>query len=243
MQSVLVWDWPTRLFHWLLAAGFLAAAAIAFFTDDDGAPYPYHAMIGLLLALMAVLRVVWGFVGTRHARFASFAFGPRAVIEYIQGILTRRRTRHAGHNPGSAHAIFLILALVLGLAVTGILMGRGVEDAKDVHEVLAYVLAGVAGAHVLGVLIHTLRLRENITLGMFSGEKVTDPSQAIPSARPVTAALLVCIAGAGAFGLLRNYDAQTRVVTVPIIHAALQIGEQEDDVRGGEWGEQEDWDD
>ena len=79
MRRTLVWDIPTRLFHWLFAGGFIAAAVIALGQGDDSPLFPYHGMIGLALGLLLVLRVVWGFVGSRHARFGSFAFGPRAV--------------------------------------------------------------------------------------------------------------------------------------------------------------------
>ena len=79
MRRTLVWDIPTRLFHWLFAGGFIAAAVIALGQSDDSPLFPYHGIIGLALGLMLVLRVLWGIVGTRHARFGSFAFGPRAV--------------------------------------------------------------------------------------------------------------------------------------------------------------------
>lgn len=80
MARTLVWDLPTRLFHWIFAFGFAIAAVIALGLGDDSPAFPLHALIGLVLGMAIALRVMWGFVGSRHARFASFAFGPSAVL-------------------------------------------------------------------------------------------------------------------------------------------------------------------
>lgn len=227
MNRVLIWDLPTRLFHWLLSGGFFAAAIIALALGEDSALFPYHAMIGLTLALMVCLRIVWGVVGTRYARFGSFVFGPRAVIGYLKGTLLGGGKRHLGHNPGSAVAIFALLALVLALAVTGVMMSLGNEGIKEVHEVLAWTTVGVVVVHVLGVAIHSLRHRENITLSMIHGRKLAEPSEAIASARPLVAVLFLLIAGAWGAGLVRNYDPATKTTTLPLIGSTLQLGENE----------------
>lgn len=196
MARVLVWDLPTRLFHWLFAAGFLAAAFIAMALDDDGPLFPYHAIIGLTLAAMVLLRVVWGLVGTRYARFGSFLFGPRSVIEHAIGALTGKGPRHVGHNPGSAYAILAMLAMMLGLAATGYLMARGNESVKELHEVLAYAMLAVVGVHVLGVVIHTIRRRENVAAAMIHGRKTAEADAGIRSPQPAAAAVFLLISGA-----------------------------------------------
>ena len=76
---------------------------------------------------------------------------PAAVAEYMRGVLTRKGKMYLGHNPGSAYGIFAMLALVLGLAVTDIMLGQGIESVEDLHEILAHVMLAVVGAHVLGV--------------------------------------------------------------------------------------------
>lgn len=232
MNPVLIWDLPTRLFHWLLSAGFIAAAVIALAMGEHSPLFPYHAIIGLTIALMVVLRVVWGIVGTRYARFGSFIFGPAAVIEYMKGALIGGGRRHLGHNPGSAVAIFALLALVLALAVTGFMMGRGNEAIKEVHEILAWATVGVVVVHVLGVAFHTVRHRENITASMIHGRKHGEPADAIASARPIVAVLFLIVAGGWAVGLLRNYDPATQATTLPLLGTPLQLGENE----GGEGG-------
>lgn len=232
MNSVLVWDLPTRLFHWLLSAGFIAAAMISLGLGEHSPLFPYHAIIGLSIAFMVVLRIVWGFVGTRYARFGSFMFGPGAVVEYMKGTLFGGGKRHIGHNPGSAVAIFALLALVLALAVTGFMMGRGNEAIKEVHEFLAWAAVVVVIVHVLGVAFHTIRHRENITAGMIHGKKHAEPSDAITSGRPIVALLFLIIAGGWAYVLVRNYNPTTQSTTLPFLGTSLQLGESEDG--GGE---------
>lgn len=237
-MPTLIWDLPTRLFHWLFAAGFGVAAILALVLGDDSPLFPYHAIIGLTIALMVLLRVVWGIIGTRYARFRSFVFGPGAVIEYMTGTLVGGGKRHIGHNPGSAVAIFSLLALVLALAVTGFMMGQGNEAVKEIHEILAWATVGVVVVHVLGVAFHTVRHRENITASMIHGKKNAEPSDAITSARPIVAIVFLVITGAWTAGLVRNYNPSTQTTTLPLFGTPLQVGENESE-RGNEPGGKE----
>lgn len=245
MAPTLIWDLPTRLFHWLLAAGFAGAAFIALVLGEDSSLFPYHAILGLTLTLMVAMRLVWGVVGTRYARFGSFAFGPGAVVAYAKSTLFGGGTRHVGHNPGSAWAIFAMLALVVALGITGVLMGMGVKGWKDAHELCAYALVGVVVVHVLGVAFHTLRHRENITASMIHGRKDAEPASAIASARPLAAIVFLLVTGAWVVGLVRNYDPATQRTTVPLWGASLQLGEGEDESkeRSGDRGKGRDHDD
>lgn len=227
MNPVLIWDLPTRLFHWLLSAGFIAAAVISLGMGEHSPLFPYHGIIGLTIALMVVIRIVWGIVGTRYARFGSFIFGPGAVVEYMKGAIIGGGKRHIGHNPGSSVAIFALLALVLALAVTGFMMGRGNEAVKEVHEILAWTTVGVVVVHVMGVAFHTIRHRENITASMIHGRKRAEASNAITSSKPIVAALFLIIAGGWAVGLVRNYDPATQTTTLPLFGTALRLGENE----------------
>lgn len=232
MPRTLVWDMPTRVFHWLLAIGFVGAASISMLLDDDGPLFPYHAMIGLTLTLMVGMRVIWGLVGTRYARFGSFAFGPRAVFAYIKSTLLGGGARHIGHNPGSAYAIFAMLLLLAALGVTGFMLGRGNEGVKEIHELCANVMLGVVGIHILGVAIHTMRHRENITASMIHGKKAAEPADAIPSARPIFGVVFLAITAAWAMGIVRTYDPATKSTTLPVIGTVLQLGEAEHEGRG-----------
>ncbi|MFT3771741.1 MAG: cytochrome b/b6 domain-containing protein [Minicystis sp.] len=94
-KRVLVWDLPTRLLHWLLAASFIGAFAVAVLSEHRNPVFAVHMLLGAIAAFVVVLRIAWGFVGLRYARFRSFAFGPRAVVEYVRGAF-------AGRRPGQA---------------------------------------------------------------------------------------------------------------------------------------------
>lgn len=229
MNRVPIWDLPTRLFHWLFAGGFAGAAVISLLLGEHSTLFPYHAIIGLTLGLIVVLRVVWGLVGTRYARFSSFAYGPGALIAYIKGVLFGGDKRHVGHNPGSAYAVFAMLALVAALAVTGVMLAQGNESVKDIHEILSWVMVGVVGVHVLGVATHTLLRHENITASMVHGWKDVEPAQGIASSMPIAALAFLVITGAWAIGLVGGFDPVTQSVTVPILGTKLQIGEAENE--------------
>lgn len=232
MKRILVWDLPTRLFHWLLAGSFIAAFTIANVVDDDSSTFTVHMLLGAVMGLMVVLRVVWGFVGSRYARFGSFAFGPSDVIAYMKGTISGTGQRYIGHNPGSSVAIWAMLALTLGLGVSGALMATS-EVLEEVHEILAYALLAVVVTHVAGVLWHTLRHRENITASMVTGYKEGESGSAIPSMHPAAAAVFLMLTAAWAGSLVRGYDSATRTVLLPVIGTRLQLGEAQEGAGGG----------
>lgn len=237
MVRRLIWDLPTRLFHWLFVAGFVFTAFVALVLGEHSRVFAYHAMVGLALALMVSLRVVWGFVGTRYARFGSFAFGPGAVFAYVKGTIVGGGKRYIGHNPGSAVAIFAMLGLVIALAVTGVMLGRDVEGVKELHEVLSYVLVGVVGLHMLGVAWHTIRHRENITASMVHGHKKAGDGEGIGSPRRVVALVFVVLVGAWFGALVRNYDSVEGTTRLPVVGMVLHLTEGTDEDEGGNHSE------
>lgn len=227
MNRSLVWDLLVRLFHWLFAAGFIAAATIAFLLDDEGPIFPVHALIGLTLVLMVVIRITWGFIGTRYARFASFPLGPRALVAYFRGLLSGRGSPDSGHNPATSWAVIAMFALMLGLGTTGFMMGAGNESAKELHEFMANAMLAIAGVHVLGVLLHTVRRRENIALGMITGYKKTEGAPALQSHGFAAAALFLVVTVAWTIQLASSYDPSLRTARVPVLGTVLRLGEGE----------------
>jgi cytochrome b len=240
MNATLIWDLPTRISHWILAAGVIFCAVVSLLLGEHSALFPLHSLVGLVIALLVLLRIVWGIIGSRHARFASFLFGPAAVVKYFLAVVSGKPHRHVGHNPGSAYAIFAMLGLVLLLGATGVLRATGSELAEEVHEIAAYALVGVVVAHLLGVALHTVKNRENITLGMIHGRKDTGAEHAIPSARPLAAFFMLVVVAAWAALLARGYTPATGSLRVPFTSLTLQLTEAE----GGDVGEaQRDGDD
>jgi len=209
MQRILVWDVPVRLFHWLLVVGFVGAFALAELADDEGPFFVLHMVLGLTVAAMTVLRVLWGFVGSRYARFRALALRPRALLEYFRGILGAvTPPTQLGHNPATSHALLVMLGAVLGLAASGLVMSStGARGLEEVHEFLGIGLLAVAVVHVLGVAWHSWRHRDGIVLGMLDGRKRGEPSAAIPSAHPVAALVGLGLTALVAAWLLAGYDA------------------------------------
>jgi cytochrome b len=235
MKRILVWDIPIRLFHMLYAASFAGAFAIAQLVDDESSVFPVHMLLGGVMVCMVVLRVLWGLLGSRWARFSTFIQGPAAVIEYLKGVLTGTGKHHVGHNPASGWAVLAMFALTIGLAVTGANMATGGEVVEELHEVFAFSFLAVVGLHVAGVVLHTLRKRENIIASMLDGHKDGEPSDAIPSGHLIVGLLFLGITGTWALGLVSGYDPIARQVTLPIIGKTIQLGEGEEG-EGGEHG-------
>ncbi len=232
MARILVYDIPTRLFHWLLAIGFMSALGIAQFADEHGGLFPYHTIIGLVLGMMLILRIVWGLIGTRYARFGSFLFGPSAVIGYFKGVLAGNGRRYVGHNPGSSYAILAMLAMTLVVVASGMLMSAGGEAMEEVHSVSSYVLLALVAVHLAGVLVHTIRHRENISASIVTGTKEGESGDAINSAKPLTAIAFMLLTALWAGGLIRNYNSHTQQTMLPLLGVTVELSESEHEEAG-----------
>lgn len=228
-RRILVFDALVRSFHWLLAGAFITAFALANLADDHSNAFAAHMLLGMVIVFMVVLRIVWGFIGSRYARFGSFLYGPRETASYFAAELGRGGgRRYIGHNPGSAGAIFLMFLLFLGLGGTGLMMARGSEAAEDVHEVLAWSLAVIAAIHVAGVVFHVIRHQENIVATMVHGRKHGDAAAGIGTPRRWAAVAFVLLTGLWAWSLAAGYDRTSRSLTVPLTGTTLQLGEEEE---------------
>jgi cytochrome b len=225
MRKILVWDLPTRLFHGLLIVGFLTAFGIAQFGDDDSWLFPFHGLLGLTLGFLWLLRIVWGFVGTKYARFDSFSYRPGDVLRYLKDAVIGRARRYVGHNPGSSAAALAMFVLLPGIVATGLLMSGGNEWAEDLHKLFAYAMIAVAVVHLVGVGLHTVRHRENIALSMVNGLKAGEPNDAIRSARPLAGVALLLLTALWAGGLYRNYNPQTRQTVLPVFGSTIRLDE------------------
>ncbi|HET9042490.1 MAG TPA: cytochrome b/b6 domain-containing protein [Burkholderiales bacterium] len=188
-SRILVWDAPIRVFHWALALSFVGA----FVTADSERLRDVHVVLGYTVFGLIAFRLIWGVVGTRYARFTSFAFGPRAVVAYLGSLLTLRPQHFLGHNPAGSIAIYALLALGLLTGLTGYAHYNelGGEWLEDLHEGLANAMLAVVFVHIAGVIVSSLLHRENLARAMVTGYKTGDPAGAIRGARWIVAALVV----------------------------------------------------
>lgn len=220
-MKILVWDLPTRLFHWLLATSF----AVAWLTGDSDRWLDVHVFAGYLLAGLIIFRLAWGFAGSRYAKFRAFAFKPGEALAYLRGMLRRDAKRYVGHNPAGSWAIYLLLAFGLGISISGLLDLGGEEGHgplagvigfaagqtfKEVHEVLANLMLLLVGTHVAGMVVESWLHRENLARSMVTGHKRGEARLGIAS--PHALAGLLLLAAVIGFGTwhFRGYALETK---------------------------------
>lgn len=177
IRRILIWDAPTRVFHWLQALSFGAAYLTAFSERLRN----YHVALGYILLGLVVFRLLWGFVGTRYARFNSFLFNPRETGAYLLTMVKGKPLHYLGHNPAGSVSVWLLLGLGMFLGVTGVLALQ--DDASDLvvnmHGIATNVMLGMILLHLLGVLMSSILHRENLVRSMFTGFKSAEPDEGI----------------------------------------------------------------
>jgi cytochrome b len=188
-RKILVWDLPTRIFHGVLAVSFLGA----FLTSESDRLLDLHLAFGYTMLGMVAFRLIWGVIGSRYARFSSFAFAPRRVFAYLKSIATFSPQHYVGHNPAGSWAVYALLALAFlaggtGYATYGDLGGGWMED---LHEGAANALMAVVILHIAGVLVSSLVHRENLVRAMVSGCKRGAPDEGVRHRHRIVAAVLV----------------------------------------------------
>ena len=169
MRSVKVWDPIVRIAHWGVALLFFANFAVI---DDDS---PAHIYAGYALLTLVVIRILWGLVGSKHARFAGFWPSPSRVQAHIKGIFWGQPGVYLSHNPLGALMVLNLLATMIAFSVTGIMLTmrafRFEDWVEDLHEGLAVYALVCVGIHVAGVLFETRRSRINLIKAMITGVK------------------------------------------------------------------------
>lgn len=185
-ETVKIWDPLVRVFHWSLAGSFL----IAYLTEDD--LLSLHTFAGYALLGLLGFRLLWGLMGTRHARFSDFVKSPAVTLAYLKDIVAAHPRRYLGHNPaGGAMVVALLVALTLtglsGVAVYGaqefagplaeVLRGIPPSQAKlleETHEVLANFSLFLVILHLAGVALASRQHHENLVRAMITGYKRTE---------------------------------------------------------------------
>lgn len=165
---VKVWDPLVRIGHWTLVIG----VAAAWFTHTAGV---WHEWVGYWVLAVVMLRVVWGVIGSRYARFGQFVRSPTHTLAYGKQVLTHSEPRYLGHNPLGGWMIVALIVSILVVCVSGWLYTTdqywGVKWVEDLHEVSTNVMLTLVALHIAGVIFSSLRHGENLVLAMFGGEK------------------------------------------------------------------------
>lgn len=216
-QRRLVWDLPLRVFHWLLVLSVTASWA----TGQIGSSVrEYHMWLGYWMMVLLTFRVLWGVLGTRHSRFASFMPTPASVWRYARDVLRGQASETVGHNPVGSLMVFLMLTLLILQVVSGLFTDDDIFFAGPYaqvvslstadffeglhHEVVNWIVV-LALAHIAAALYHTFKMKEPLIQAMITGRKKADvvpESQAIPHSAPVRALIVFAVAVAFVYWLV-----------------------------------------
>jgi cytochrome b len=207
--AMLIWDLPLRVFHWLLVVTVVGCWA----TYELGIEYfTWHRWLGYVALVLVAFRVLWGFAGPRHARFAGFIRGPRAWWQHARTLTSRSEEHYPGHSPLGGVMILLLLVLVAALGITGLfandeIMNNGplygyVSDAASdslsrLHRQLMDYLWVAIGLHVAAILGYLLVKRQDLLTPMFTGRKRArwlTPADEVRSSRILLALALAALA-------------------------------------------------
>jgi cytochrome b len=183
--EVKVWDPLVRVLHWTLVIGFFTA----YFTEGEGETLILHTWAGYTVLGLILVRLVWGFIGTRHARFSDFVYRPAAIKAYLLDVLRLHPHRYLGHNPAGGLMIVLLIVSLLVTTLSGMALFAAEEQAgplagwlgsaghfwaeafEELHELFANFTVFLVVVHVTGVLVESLLHGENLVRAMWTGRK------------------------------------------------------------------------
>jgi len=184
-KIIRVWDLPIRLFHWLLV---LCIAGSLISVNIGGNAIELHAYFGYSILTLLIFRIMWGFVGSTHARFASFIPKPKSVLNYLQG----KSPRFLGHNPIGALSVFALLFALSVQVITGLFVddeiafqgpfAKYVSNAtvsflSQIHEGNQVVIYTLIAIHIAAIIYYRKFKGEDLIKPMINGDKEIDPSE------------------------------------------------------------------
>jgi cytochrome b len=179
-----IWSLPTRIFHWLLVIGMVAA----YILSDEEELLNFHSSVGYMVGILIIFRIIWGFAGPKYSRFSDFPIGMNSLKNFATD-MKGSKSHSPGHNPAASIVMMGIILFSLMIVVTGILLlaseGQGLfafikiglsEDIlKETHEISVNIVIGLVIAHLLGNLVDFISNKKAATLlSMFTGYKNID---------------------------------------------------------------------
>ncbi|WP_416832126.1 MAG: cytochrome b/b6 domain-containing protein [Erythrobacter sp.] len=205
-EPVAIWDWPVRVVHWSLVL-----ILPAMWLTAENSAWGWHMRLGHVLLGLIIFRVIWGFLGTDTARFATFVKGPKHLLAYFKGDHDHRR--EIGHNPLGALAVLGLLTLPLVQIVMGLFAGDPYDGATgplnslvsvgtadtltETHEWFVYVVFAMIGLHIAAVAMYAGALMQNLVGAMVTGKgekAVGTKGNSAPSTGRFLIALAIAVA-------------------------------------------------
>lgn len=168
-RTIRVWDPIVRLFHWTV----VTAVVLNLFILRPGRTW--HRYTGYVVIGAVVIRFLWGFVGSRHARFTDFFPTPSRLIPYLKALVRCEEPRFIGHNPAAAVMMLALMALLLATGISGWMLTLdafwGEDWIEELHGGLANAIMVLAFLHAAAAIVESLRHRENLVWSMVTGRK------------------------------------------------------------------------
>lgn len=213
-RTVLVWDLPTRLFHWFTVVLVLAAYVTSRLNWMN-----WHALAGTALLTLLLFRLIWGLVGSETARFVHFLASPRVAVRHLARLFEREPDTQVGHNPAGGWMVLLLLALLLGEVLTGIVTNNDVADAgpltelmpawvangiDDLHTLLWDALVAAVALHLAAIAVYAVAKGQHLLRPMLTGRKLLPARGASPRIASSVLAVVVLAGSAVAAALLES---------------------------------------
>ena len=205
MQTIRVWDLPTRLFHWLLAA---AVVGLVITANIGGNWMNWHLRLGYAVLALLLFRVVWGFVGGHWSRFGNFLYPPSALVAYVRG--TAKPEHRVGHTPLGALSVFTLLLVLMAQVGTGLMSddeiaffgplvrfvsADTVSAATSYHKNIGkFIVIALVVLHVAAILFYKWVKKEGLVRPMVLGDKQVDAGVVVPRARDSSASRWLALA-------------------------------------------------
>jgi cytochrome b len=216
----LVWDLPLRLFHWLFAASLVGSYVTAQFAFEAGPAEwaQWHFWLGYWMIGLLIFRVIWGFIGPRHARFTSFVASPVSVWRYLRG----SAPYSVGHNPAGGIMVLVMLALAAAQATTGLFSSDDVlwsgpykpavsgelsSKLTTWHHINFNLIEAAVILHLGAIAFYHLVKKQNLVIPMVTGHKpgeIVPPHEAISSSQLVKALIVVALAAGAVYFLISH---------------------------------------
>jgi cytochrome b len=212
--AVRVWDLPTRLFHWTLAVAIIGSVVSA---KIGGNAMVWHMRLGCLVLALLAFRVLWGLVGGRWSRFASFIYAPATVLRYLRGQNKPGENLDVGHNPLGSFSVFGLLGLLAVQVGTGLVADDEIATVGPLNRFVSadivtqatswhkqygqWILLALVALHVAAILFYLLKKKHNLVRPMLVGDKplpADTPASADGSSQRLLALVLFALCAAGA---------------------------------------------
>lgn len=209
--QIRIWDLPTRLFHWLLAACVLASVVSA-----KAGAMSWHFRFGYLVCALLAFRILWGFVGGRWSRFGSFVRGPGTVLRYLRGRAGPQERLDVGHNPLGALSVLAMLVVLVVQVGTGLIGDDEIANVGPLNRYVATatgiaatgwhkgwgqgIILGLVALHLVAVGTYTMR-GQALVGAMLGGDKSLPADTPASADNRATRTLALVLAAACAAGV------------------------------------------